>query len=106
MSIAGDLAAMLAGFGSVEVVAGFVTGRGLVDDEEIAGTDAAGEPLLIRRTTVTLRRAEWPDLEAGDPLTVDDVAYVVSDVLVSDGGIRSGQDARIVRAVIKRVGAA
>lgn len=106
MSIASDLAAMLTGFGSAEVRAGTVCGRGLVDDEEVAGVDAAGEPLLIRRTVVSLRRADWPDLAAGDTLRIDDLTYTVSDVLVSDGGARQGQDARVVRVVVKRVGAA
>lgn len=106
MSLASDLAAMLSGFGSAEIRAGTVTGRGLVDDEEVAGVDAVGEPLLIRRTVVSLRRADWPDVAAGDTLAIDGVSYTVTDVLVSDGGQGQGQDARVVRVVVKRVGAA
>ena len=103
MSIAGDLDAMVTGFGSAEVVAGAVTGRGLLDEEDVLGTDAAGEPLTVRRTVLPLRRATWPDLAVGDTVAVDGVDYTLSDLAVSDGAARMGHDARVLRAVVKAV---
>lgn len=96
MSIAADLAAMTAGFGSVPVVVGDTEGRGLLDEEDGVVQDAGGADVLQRRVVLTVRRSSFPDLAANDTATIDGTAYHVGQVLL-------GADGLLLQAVVRRV---
>lgn len=84
----GDLEAMLAGAGGVDVVHGGETGKGVVDeiDEELLqGRDAA---TLSNHKQVTIRTASFPTLKIDDTITIAGVSHLVIDrKKIEDGGV-------------------
>lgn len=99
MSIASDLAILTTGFGSVPVVLGAVTGRGLLDEEDGPVEDASGREVLQRRVVLTVRRADFTALAPHATVTVEGTAYRVGDVVLSADGL-------IAQAMLKRVSVA
>ena len=85
MSIDGDLAAMLDGWGSVPVTLGSFTGRGLLDERDVPDVDRSGEPVMVRQTVLRLRRSDFTNLAGaltvsrGDTVTIDGKAYTLTD---------------------------
>jgi len=96
VSIPADLDALVTGFGSVALVHGDVTGRGLLDEEDGVVQDASGSDVLQRRVVLTVRRSSFPDLAANDVVLIERSEYRVGDVLLSADGL-------IAQAVVKRV---
>jgi len=98
MSIASDLAAMLRGWDRRAVTLGTWTGYGLVDELDVLDTDRVGDPVLVRRTVLKLRKADHLDADdavsvvRGDTLTLDDVTYSVADVRIGGADGRAGGD--------------
>ena len=81
-----DIDTMLSGLGSVDVVHGTETGKGLLDsyDEEVLqrgdrGSLGAVSSLLVRTTA-------FPTLTGGSPITVDGAPFTVRDRLRVDDG--------------------
>lgn len=112
MSIASDLAAMLAGWDHREVVLGDWVGRGLMEEQDVMDTDRNGDPVLVRRTVLKLRREDFLDaggtltVSRSDTVTVDGVEYQVADPRVGGADGRAGGeeiDGRELHLVIRRV---
>lgn len=96
MSIAGDLAALVTGFGSVPVLIGDTEGRGLLDEEDGVVQDAGGADVLQRRVVLTVRRGDFPDLAPQVAARIDGAEYRVGEVVLAGDGL-------VVQAVVKRV---
>ena len=113
MSVASDLAAMLRGWDTKTVRVGAFTGTGLVDEMDVIDTDRPGDPVLVRRTILKLRREDLlasdgvtVSISRGDTVTVDDVAYSVADLRMGGGDGRFGGeeiDGRELHLVIRKV---
>ena len=112
MSVASDLAAMLTGWDRKAVVVGSFAGYGLVDEMDMLDTDRGGDPVLVRRTVVRLRKQDHLDaaglvnVARGDTITIDTVAYSVADVRVGGADGRGGGeelDGRELHLTIRKV---
>lgn len=86
MSVASDVRSILEGFGSVDVVLGSFKGRGLVDRERYIDTDRAGDPVRVVKHVLKLMLEDFTSaaglvtVARGDSVTIDGVAYSISDV--------------------------
>ncbi len=111
MSVESDLLAMLEGWDSQEVTLGDFTGRGLLDQMDVVDADRGGDPVLVRKTVLRLRRSDFLDangactVSRGDTVTVDEIAYSVTDVRMGSADGRSGEeiDGRELHLVVRKV---
>jgi hypothetical protein len=112
MSIESDIAAMLTGWDARDVVLGDFTGKGVVQEMDVIDSDRTGDPVLVRRTVLRLRRSDFLDgngeltVSRGDPLTIDGASYTLSDPRV--GGYERGMggadmDARVLHLIVRKV---
>lgn len=109
MSIDSDLAAMLAGWGSVPVTLGGWSGRGLLDERDVPDVDRSGEPVMVRQTVLRLRREDFTThgnltVARGDVATIDGVAYTVSDPRIGQADVSPllELDGRELHLVVRR----
>lgn len=110
MSIDSDLAAMLTGWGSVPVVIGAWSGRGLVDERDVPDVDRAGEPVMARQTVLRLRREDFADVAGaltvarGDVVRIDGVAYTLADPRIGGADLSPllELDGRELHLVVRR----
>lgn len=113
MSIESDLAAMLTGWDKRAVTLNDWMGYGLLEEQDVMDTDRAGDPVLVRRTVLKLRRSDFLDaagtltVSRGDTVTVDGVEYQVADPRVgsADGRLGGGEeiDGRELHLIVRRV---
>lgn len=113
MSVASDLAAILKGFDSSWVVLGSFDGRGILETMDVMDTDRVGDPVIVRKTVLKLNRADFlaadglgVTVSRGDAVTIDGVAYTVSDVRVGAADGRAGGeelDGRELHVIVRRV---
>lgn len=112
MSIDSDLAAMVTGWGASSIVTGTWSGQALVDEMDVLDQDRGGDPVLVRRTVVRLRKSDHVDSDGvvlrarGDTVQIDGTAYTVTDVRVggadgAQGGIEL--DGRELHLVVRKV---
>lgn len=112
MSIESDLAAILAGWDGRTVVLGDYTGPGVLDEMDVLDSDRSGDPVLVRRTVLKLRRSDFLDatgaltVSRGDTVTVDGIAYSVADARMGSADGRSGGeevDGRELHLIVRKV---
>lgn len=112
MSIESDIDAMLTGWDSRTVVLGSFTGKGIVQEMDLIDQDKTGDPVLVRRTVLRLRRSDFLSSDGtltvsrGDTCTIDGTDYTVSDPRV--GGYERGMggadmDARVLHLIVRKV---
>lgn len=91
MSIDSDLDFMLSDWGSSTIALGEYAGRGIVDVMDTMDFDKGGEPVLVRRTIVRLKRSDFIDddgvltIARGDICTIDGKDYSVTDLRAGGG---------------------
>lgn len=111
MSIESDLAAMFTGWDRREVVLGDWIGYGLLEEMDTLDADRGGDPILVRKTVLKLRRSDFLDaagtctVSRGDTVTVDGVEYSVADLRMGGADGRLGGeeiDGRELHLIVRR----
>jgi transketolase N-terminal domain/subunit len=89
MSVAADMASILAGFHAKTATFGTATASGRLHTKDVEVADGQGGTLLRRMTALHLPAADFATAAIGDSVTVAGLTYRVHDVrLLADGEIR------------------